>query len=179
MFWVIQFYRLTQLIFFQHHLRALSAKEANHLQTTDTIKRHQRYSIHYHCVWPSLGIWGSDTHNGPPALPGPFLRACGLHNMMFRVILCVFENNGYIREYKRNSCLMGRPVWSGGLSLDRWGLSAFNEENIDWKMKTDPRWGRLQETCCCTKKGGHLQMAAKILLETRCQQSFLRNMKGC
>ncbi len=29
--------------------RALSAKNANHLQTTDTIKRHQRYSIHYHC----------------------------------------------------------------------------------------------------------------------------------
>ena len=29
--------------------RALSAKNANHLQTTDTIKRHQRYSIRYHC----------------------------------------------------------------------------------------------------------------------------------
>jgi len=35
--------------FFLHHLRALSAKNANHLQTTDTLKRHQRYSIHYHC----------------------------------------------------------------------------------------------------------------------------------
>ena len=35
--------------FFQHHLRSLSAKNANHLQTTDTLKRHQRYSIHYHC----------------------------------------------------------------------------------------------------------------------------------
>ena len=35
--------------FSQHHLRALSAKNANHLQTTDTLKRHQRYSIHYHC----------------------------------------------------------------------------------------------------------------------------------
>ena len=34
--------------FFQHYLRALSAKNANHLQTTDTIKRHQRYSIHDH-----------------------------------------------------------------------------------------------------------------------------------
>ena len=35
--------------FFLHHLRALSEKNANHLQTTDTLKRHQRYSIHYHC----------------------------------------------------------------------------------------------------------------------------------
>ena len=35
--------------FFLHHLRSLSAKNANHLQTTDTLKRHQRYSIHYHC----------------------------------------------------------------------------------------------------------------------------------
>ena len=76
----IQFYRLTQLIFFQHYLRALSAKNANHLQTTDTLKRHQRYSIRYHCGWPSLGIWGSATHYGLPALPEPFLRACGLHN---------------------------------------------------------------------------------------------------
>ena len=80
----IQFYRLTQLIFFQHYLRALSAKNANHLQTTDTIKRHQRYSIHYHCGWPFLGIWGSATHYCLPALPEPLLRACGLHNMMFR-----------------------------------------------------------------------------------------------
>ena len=45
----IQFYRLMQLIFFPHHLRALSAKNANHIQTTDTLKRHQRHSIHYHC----------------------------------------------------------------------------------------------------------------------------------
>ena len=67
-------------LFSQHYLRALSAKNANHLQTTDTIKRHQRYSIHYHCGWPSLGIWGSATHYGLPALPEPFLRACGLHN---------------------------------------------------------------------------------------------------
>ena len=44
----VQIYRLTQL-FFQHYLRALSAKNANHLHTTDTLKRHQRYSIHYHC----------------------------------------------------------------------------------------------------------------------------------
>ena len=76
-------------LFSQHYLRALSAKNANHLQTTDTIKRHQRYSIHYHRGWPSLGIWGSATHYGLPALPEPFLRACGLHNMMFRVILCI------------------------------------------------------------------------------------------
>ena len=48
--------------FFQHYLRSLSAKNAKHLQTTDTLKRHQRYSIHYHCGWPSLGIWGSATH---------------------------------------------------------------------------------------------------------------------
>ena len=59
--------------------RALSAKNANHLQTTDTIKRHQRYSIRYHCGWPSLGIWGSATHYGLPALPEPLLRDCGLH----------------------------------------------------------------------------------------------------
>ena len=62
-------------------LRALSAKNANHLQTTDTLKRHQRYSIHYHCGWPSLGIWGSATHYGLPALPEPLLRACGLHRV--------------------------------------------------------------------------------------------------
>ena len=61
--------------------RALSAKNANHLQTTDTIKRHQRYSIHYHCGWPSLGIWGSATHYGLPALPEPLLRARGLHRV--------------------------------------------------------------------------------------------------
>ena len=67
--------------FFLHHLRALSAKNANHLQTTDTIKRHQRYSIRYHCGWPSLVIWGSDTHNGLTALPEPFLRACGLYRV--------------------------------------------------------------------------------------------------
>ena len=36
-------------LFSQHYLRALSAKNANHLQTTDTLKRHQRYSIRYHC----------------------------------------------------------------------------------------------------------------------------------
>ena len=35
--------------FFQHYLRSLSVKNANHLQTTDTLKRHQRYSIRYHC----------------------------------------------------------------------------------------------------------------------------------
>ena len=68
-------------MFFQHYLRVLSAKNANHLQTTDTLKRHQRYSIRYHCGWPSLGIWGSATHNGLPALPEPFLRACGLHKV--------------------------------------------------------------------------------------------------
>ena len=62
-------------------LRALSAKNANHLQTTDTLKRHQRYSIRYHCGWPSLVIWGSATHYGLPALPEPFLRACGLHRV--------------------------------------------------------------------------------------------------
>ena len=66
-------------MFFQHYLRALSAKNANNLQTTDTIKRNQQYSIRYHCGWPSLGIWGSATHNGLTALPEPFLRACGLH----------------------------------------------------------------------------------------------------
>ena len=71
--------------FFQHYLRSLSAKNANHLQTTDTLKRHQRYSIHYHCGWPSLGIWGSATHYDLPALPEPFLRACGLHRVCTRL----------------------------------------------------------------------------------------------
>ena len=71
--------------FFQHYLRALSAKNANHLQTTDTLKRHRRYSIHYHCGWPSLWTWGSATHNGLPALPEPFLRACGLHRVCTRL----------------------------------------------------------------------------------------------
>ena len=61
--------------------RALSAKNANHIQTTDTIKRHQLYSIRYHCGWPSLGIWGSATHYGLPALPEPLLRDCGLHRV--------------------------------------------------------------------------------------------------
>ena len=76
----IQFYRLTQLIF-STLFKGIIRKNANHLQTTDTLKRHQRYSIHYHCGWPSLGIWGSATQYCLPALPEPFLRACGLHNM--------------------------------------------------------------------------------------------------
>ena len=80
----IQFYRLMQLIFFLHYLKALSAENANHLQTTDTLKRHRRYSIHYHCGWPSLWTWGSATHNGLPALPEPYLRACGLHRVCTR-----------------------------------------------------------------------------------------------
>ena len=67
--------------FFQHYLRALSAKNANHLQSTDTLKRHQRYSIRYHCGWPSLWTWGSATHYGIPAFPEPLLRACGLHRV--------------------------------------------------------------------------------------------------
>lgn len=83
MFWVIlcvQFYRLMQLIF-STLLKGIIRKNANHLQTTDTLKRHQRYSIRYHCGWPSPGIWGSATHNGLPALPEPFLRACGLQRV--------------------------------------------------------------------------------------------------
>ena len=76
----IQFYRLTQLVF-STLLKGIIRKNANHLQTTDTLKRHQRYSIHYHCGWPSLGIWGSATHYGLSALPEPFLRACGLHRV--------------------------------------------------------------------------------------------------
>ena len=88
-FYVFNFIDWRNFFFFLHHLRALSAKNANHLQTTDTLKRHQRYSIHYHC--------------GLPALPEPFLRACGLHrvctrhkktkqqsrSIMFMVIPCV------------------------------------------------------------------------------------------
>ena len=81
----VQLYRLTQLIFFQHYLRALSAENANHLQTTDTLKRHRRYSIRYHCGCPSPGIWGSATHYGLPALPEPFLRARGLHRVCTRL----------------------------------------------------------------------------------------------
>ena len=67
------------------------------------------------CLWFAQGLYRAQKIKTTES----FLRACDLHNMMFRVILCVFENNGYIREYKRNSCLMRRPVWSGGLSLDR------------------------------------------------------------
>ena len=102
-FYVFNFIDWRNVFFFLHHLRSLSAKNANHLQTTDTLKRHRRYSIHYHCGWPSLGIWGSATHYCLPVLPEPFLRACGLHrvctrhkktkqqsrSIMFRVILCI------------------------------------------------------------------------------------------
>ena len=35
--------------FFSTSLKGIIRKNANHLQTTDTLKRHQRYSIHYHC----------------------------------------------------------------------------------------------------------------------------------
>ena len=76
----VQFYRLMQLIF-STSLKGIIRKNVNHLQTTDTLKRHQRYSIRYHCGRPSLGIWGSATHNGLPALPEPFLRACGLQRV--------------------------------------------------------------------------------------------------
>ena len=114
--------------FFQHYLRALSAKNANHLQTTDTIKRHQRYSIHYHCGWPSLGIWGSATHYGLTALPEPFLRACGLHkaqkNQSSRVILaCLWFAQGLHKAQKNQN---SRAVlWCSG-----W----FDEFNfIDWR----------------------------------------------
>ena len=44
----IQFYRLMQLIF-SISLKGIIRKNANHLQTTDTLKRHRRYSVHYHC----------------------------------------------------------------------------------------------------------------------------------
>ena len=44
----VQFYRLTQLVF-STLLKGIIRKNANHLQTTDTLKRHQQYSIHYHC----------------------------------------------------------------------------------------------------------------------------------
>ena len=61
--------------------KGIIRKNANHLQTTDTIKRHQRYSIRHHCGWPSLWTWGSATHYGLPAFPEPLLRACGLHRV--------------------------------------------------------------------------------------------------
>ena len=35
--------------FFSTSLKGIIRKNANHLQTTGTLKRHQRYSIHYHC----------------------------------------------------------------------------------------------------------------------------------
>ena len=86
--------------FFQHYLRALSAKNANHLQTTDTLKRHRRYSIRYHCGWPSLGIWGVSHTLLPPSITRAILACLWLaqgskkskqqsRSMMFRVILCV------------------------------------------------------------------------------------------
>ena len=67
-------------LFFSTLFKGIIRKECQSFQTTDTLKRHQRYSIRYHCGWPSLGIWGSATHYGLLALPEPFLRACGLHN---------------------------------------------------------------------------------------------------
>ena len=72
-----------QLIF-STLFKGIIRKNANHLQTTDTLKRHQRYSIHYHCGWPSLWTWGSATHYGLPALPEPYLRARGLHRVCTR-----------------------------------------------------------------------------------------------
>ena len=146
----VQFYRLTQLIFFLHHLRALSAKNANHLQTTDTLKRHQRYSIHYHCGWPSLWAWGSATHNGLPALPEPFLRACGLHrvctrhkktkqqsrSMMFRVIPCMspLEKVPFATFYPRWKYLCGtyisKKTFSSGLMYSILSVDATSFFNI-------------------------------------------------
>ena len=67
-------------LFFSTLFKGIIRKECQSFQTTDTLKRHQRYSIRYHCGWPSLGRWGSATHYGLLALPEPFLRACGLHN---------------------------------------------------------------------------------------------------
>ena len=117
-------------LFFQHYLRVLSAKNANHLQTTDTLKRHQRYSIHYHCGWPSLGIWGSATHNGLPALPEPFLRACGLHkvctglkkNQNSRVILTsLWFAQGLHKAQKNKTAEPFSDVQGGSMySIYRW-----------------------------------------------------------
>ena len=98
----IQLYRLVQLIF-STSLKGIIRKNANHLQTTDTLKRHQRYSIHYHCGWPSLGIWCQphtmafqryQSHSCVPVVctglkkikaAESFLRACGLHRVCTRL----------------------------------------------------------------------------------------------
>ena len=136
--------------FFQHYLRALSAKNANHLQTTDTLKRHRRYSIHYHCGWPSLGIRGSATHYGLPALPEPFLRACGLHkaqkNQNSRAVLWCsgwFHVFNFIdwRNLFFNAYLTNNP--HGRLSLTQ--VSHLRNTTLfhclQWKQVPPPRGG--------------------------------------
>ena len=42
------------------------------------------------CLWFAQGLYRAPKIKTTES----FLRACGLHNMMFRVILCVFKNNG-------------------------------------------------------------------------------------
>lgn len=76
----IQFYRLMQLIF-STSLKGIIRKEC------------QSFTNHGHDITPPavfnpLSLWltlprdmGSATHYGLPALPEPFLRACGLHRV--------------------------------------------------------------------------------------------------
>ena len=112
--------------FFQHYLRALSAKNANHLQTTDTIKRHQQYSISYHCGWPSLWTWGSATHSGLPALPEPLLRACGLHRV------CMAS-----KKSKQQSHTCVPAVCTGSLAKSKQLLRALSAKNANHLQTTD------------------------------------------
>ena len=81
----IQFYRLTQL-FFSTSLKGIIRKEC------------QSFTNHGHdktppTVFNPLSLWltlprdmgGAATHYGLPALPEPFLRACGLHRVCTRL----------------------------------------------------------------------------------------------
>ena len=138
----IQFYRLMQLIF-STLFKGIIRKNANHLQTTDTLKRHQRYSIHYHCGWPSLWTWGSATHNGLPALPEPYLRACGLHNMwcsgwfyVFNFIdwrnlffstlspleIVLFATFYHLQKYLRGTCFSKKRLFQVDSTLLNWNI---------------------------------------------------------
>ena len=80
----IQFYRLAQLVF-STLLKGIIRKECQSF----TNHRHDKTPP---TVFNPLSLWLTlprdmgvrHTHYGLPALPEPFLRACGLHNMMFR-----------------------------------------------------------------------------------------------
>ena len=130
--------------FFQHYLRALSAKNANHLQTTDTLKRHQRYSIHYHCGWPPSG-YGGQPHTQWPSSVTRAILAClwfaqGLHkaqkkskqqsrSMMFRVIRWIL--------FYRLMQLIFSTLLNEGKNLTSMSASGQAYESLSWRCATE------------------------------------------